>query len=816
MDIKETFSNELKEVFKYIKNTVIKDFPTDIITLDYFIYAIMSKHDCVAYKILNRTMLSNAVIELKKDIENRIKTENKAVKVEDTKYDEIFDECLQNINSLVDSSKKMLSVDFLLSIMSTDDEIRKILKSHGVTKKLIKISYKNLTQKPKTEVADDVNNSMTIDTATDNIKTKKTVKNNADRDTITEKELKNLTAITNDEAYGDNKKIYDKIFSVLTKRNGNNVILVGENGVGKTCLCGHLANRLSNGDVPKELNGKQMMLVDFPLLHISGGGMMMGRCANIINDAASRDKYIFLIDDIDYMLSDASHMGDAQVDRIIQYMAKLNTIGLVACATPSGYSRYIENNQLLEGLFTKIEIKERNEEEVLEILKEIKTQFEYHHHVKYSDEILKDCVTLVKQHLPKTSLLSTTLNIIDEVGAKKHIEYGVNLEVLMLEEKLDAITKQKQSMNTTEINDKFDELTREELSLKKQINKIAKRKYLDKSFTPITKNDVLKLISEKTTIPVTEMTENEMSKLSNLEDKLNGVVIGQTEAVKAVTRSVKRQRVGISNPNKPAVMMFVGKSGTGKTYLAKKLSEFVFGNDKSFVRLDMSEYADKTSVTKLYGSSPGYVGYENGGILTESVKKNGHCVILLDEIEKANEEVHNAFLQLFDEGRMTDNTGKTVDFSNTIIIMTSNVGTQEALLRGGGVGFLKDEKNYVSIVRKAIKDKFRPEFINRIDTIAMFNDLSDDNLRAIILLEMQNLNERVKNVGYGLSERFINDACDFIFKELQNTETEGMGARPILRLIQENVEDVIIDIIIENNIQKGTVFDSFETKRGDN
>lgn len=230
----------------------------------------------------------------------------------------------------------------------------------------------------------------------------------------------------------------------------------------------------------------------------------------------------------------------------------------------------------------------------------------------------------------------------------------------------------------------------------------------------------------------------------------------------------------------------------------------------------MTEYADKTSVTKLYGSSPGYVGYENGGILTEAVKKNNHCVILLDEIEKANEEVHNAFLQLFDEGRMTDNTGKTVDFSNTIIIMTSNVGTQEALLRGGGVGFLKDNKNYVSIVKRAIKDKFRPEFINRIDTIAMFNDLSDENLKSIIRLEMDNLNDRVKNAGYELSENFIVDARDFIFKELQNTETEGMGARPILRLIQENVEDVIIDTIIENDTQKGTVFDKFETKRGDN
>lgn len=816
MDIKETFSNELTEVFKYISNSIVKDYPTDIITLEYFIYAIMTKQDCVAYKILNRTMLSNTFTELMGDVEKQIKENTKQVSYKDAVYDEEYDKCIENNIPLIDNTKKMQSVDFLLSIMAVNDQFRKTLRTHGVTGKQIKISYKNLTQKPKKEENNEESAKTALDTMSGNIKTKKSIKAQADNDTITEKELKNLTAISNKEAYGDNKKIYDKIFSILTKFEKNNVILVGEPGVGKTRLCEHLANKLSSGEVPKELKNKQLMLLDFPLLHINGGGFMMGRCANIINDASSRDKYIFLIDDIDYMLSDASHMGDAQVDRIIQYIGNLNTIGLIACTTPSGYSRTIENNQLLNNIFTKIEIKEKEEDEVLSILKEARTQFEYHHQVKYDDEILQECIKLVKQHLPKSTLLSTVFDLMDEVGAKKHIEYGENLEVLMLEEKLDAITKQKQSLNTTAINDSFDELTREELKLKKQINKIAKRKYLEKQFVPITKNDLLKVISEKTAIPVTEMNESEMTKLSNLEEKLNEVVIGQSEAVKSVARSVKRQRVGISNPNKPAVMLFVGKSGTGKTYLAKKLSEYVFGNDKSFIRLDMTEYADKTSVTKLYGSSPGYVGYENGGILTEAVKKNNHCVILLDEIEKANEEVHNAFLQLFDEGRMTDNTGKTVDFSNTIIIMTSNVGTQEALLRGGGVGFLKDNKNYVSIVKRAIKDKFRPEFINRIDTIAMFNDLSDENLKSIIRLEMDNLNDRVKNAGYELSENFIVDACDFIFKELQNTETEGMGARPILRLIQENVEDVIIDTIIENDTQKGTVFDKFETKRGDN
>ena len=281
-------------------------------------------------------------------------------------------------------------------------------------------------------------------------------------------------------------------------------------------------------------------------------------------------------------------------------------------------------------------------------------------------------------------------------------------------------------------------------------------------------------------------------------------MIGQQEAVSETVRTVKRQRVGIGKPNKPSVMMFIGNSGTGKTYLAKTLANEVFGDINAFVRLDMSEYNDQTSVNKIMGSSPGYIGYEKGGILTEAIKKRNHCVLLLDEIEKADESVFDVFLQLFDDGRLTDNKGYTVDFSNVIVIMTSNVGAKEATLRGKGVGFIKNEEMTGDIIKNELRKKFKPEFINRIDNIIMFNNLSDDNLRKIISLEMDNVVRRIESINYKVNGTFKEEASKLVYDKLKQDNTQSdFGARPINRIIQHEIEDKVTDYIIENNPDEG-------------
>lgn len=785
-DIKSTFSSELKSVFKYINDITIK-YPTDTITIEYFIMAILDKQDCDAYKILNRTMLSNPMAKLKEKIttilQNSHHTEN-----EQSKYCEDYDNYFAD-TEISDADGKMKSIDFLLTIIKKNDEIRKLFKNAGVSYDQLKNSYRSFNEK----------NSKTRNKAQTKKSTSPTERGE------TEAELHNLTTFARrgklNFAYG-NEKIYEKIFAALSKRNNNNVIIVGEHGVGKTTTAYNIANLLVSEDIPDNFRGKQLMLLDLVSLQFTRG-MMEVRFNNIMIDAIKRNKYIFLIDDLGYILSDKAHFGDVQIDKMIARIFEEESIMVIGCVTPSEFSRNISKNPLLMGRFEKITLEEKTIDETIDILKEVSVKYGGFHGVNYTEGCLKACATYSKRYMSNAVLPHTAINLLDEAGARKKLTIRQDKEVVKLEERLNEIIEEKNTLEGVDAGERFDKLTKEEISIKSNINKLMKQNSLNGALTEVTENDVMELISDKTTVPVSEITDNELAKLVNLEGKLNEMVIGQEEAVKTVSRTVKRNRVGISNPNKPSVMMFVGKSGTGKTYLAKKLSEIVFGNDKSFVRLDMSEYGDKTSITKLYGSSPGYIGYENGGILTESIKKNNHCVLLLDEIEKATEEVHDVFLQLFDEGRLTDNTGGVVDFSNVIIIMTSNVGTKEAMIRGGGVGFLKDGKNYTSIVNRAIKDKFKPEFINRIDSIVMFNDLNEDNLKTIVRLEVNKLNDRVKLAGYEMDEAFINEAIEIVYNKLSESDNEGFGARPILRLIQSEVEDRITDYIIEKRPQKG-------------
>ena len=333
-----------------------------------------------------------------------------------------------------------------------------------------------------------------------------------------------------------------------------------------------------------------------------------------------------------------------------------------------------------------------------------------------------------------------------------------------------------------------------------------KQHNLNKEKPIINVNDIKQTISEKTNIPIGDLTTDDKTKLKNLNDRIKEIVIGQNEAVDAVCRAIKRQRIGISNPNKPVVFLMAGSTGVGKSYLAKIIAKEIFGDEKKLVRLDMAEYADKTSITKLVGSGSGYIGYDNGGILTEAIKKNKHCVLLLDEIEKANDEVHNAFLSMFDEGRMTDNKGVTVDFKNVIVIMTSNVGAKEVDERGNGIGFIRDTEEFKKeIIEKELKRKFKPEFINRIDKIVYFNKLTEDNIKHIINLEIDKIRQRLIIMGYGLQDNLQNTE---LFNIIYNNviEKKNMGARPIIRELQTLIEDKITDYIIDNDIENGHIF----------
>lgn len=374
---------------------------------------------------------------------------------------------------------------------------------------------------------------------------------------------------------------------------------------------------------------------------------------------------------------------------------------------------------------------------------------------------------------------------------------------------MNAIEKEKVNNASYKDYDKYDELTKQEIQYKTQLSIVEKEESFNKIPYEITEDDLRRTISQISNVDINNLSLNDMENIKDLNNKIKLSVIGQDEAVDVVCNAIKKQKIGIANPDKPPVFLFTGSTGTGKTLLARKIAQEVFGDEKNMVRLDMSEYSDKTSVTKLYGTGMGYVGYENGGILTESIKKNKHCVLLLDEIEKANEEVHNVFLQLFDEGRLTDNTGYSVDFKNVIIIMTSNVGAKEVDEKGDGIGFTKNAlNNNADIISKAIKRKFKPEFINRINKIVYFNKLTDENIKNIIKLELKNFETRLINAGYSLEDDFIDDIL--IEKIFSKIDSNKYGARSIIRQIETDVEDVITDYILNNNIKKGYKFTKSE------
>ena len=384
-----------------------------------------------------------------------------------------------------------------------------------------------------------------------------------------------------------------------------------------------------------------------------------------------------------------------------------------------------------------------------------------------------------------------------------------NPRLISLKEELSDIIDEIDTIKSSSVTkqyDKIDELVKKQISVKTKIGLIEKEDILSKEPTHITKNDVCVLLSEKIDIPLEDLTSSEKVRLKGLNDKIKENVIGQDEAVDEVCRAIKRQRVGLGENERPSVLMFLGSTGTGKTYLAKQIAKEVFGDEKYFVRMDMSEYADKTSVNKIGGSNPGYVGYEDETYIVKALKKKKRFVLLLDEFEKSNEEVHNIFLQMFDEGRFTDNHGEEYSLKDVIIIMTSNVGVAESANRGRAIGFNDNDYDFSkSIIEKELKRKFKPEFLNRIQKIVYFNKLNNENLKSIVELEVAKLNKKVEKLGYHLSENILKTTMiDEIYNEILSKKE--FGARPIVNEVQRKIEDNIVDYLIENEVEEGHTF----------
>ena len=568
------------------------------------------------------------------------------------------------------------------------------------------------------------------------------------------------------------------------------------------------------GSVPDNLEGKQVVMLDVMAL-LSGThlrGMFEERVDGLFKELKNNSNYILFIDDMQNIVRNTGKDKDGDLSDVISKILTEGDVRVVGTISFKDYRNGIENNSVLSTKLQKIIVEPSTKEETFKILKSNKSYYENFHHVKFDDECLLKAVKLAKRYITNNNLPDSAIDVIDLTGASISLNNKQSTSMKTLKEELNSFDGEKKKAMNSGNFEKLDEIAKKESQLLKKISDMKKKIDNDEStWIHATEDDIADTVSAITTIPVSKLSISNKTTILHIDEILKKDVIGQDEAINEIAKAIKRSRAGFSDNNKCTSLMMIGTTGVGKTLIAKKLAENVFGDEKALIRFDMSEYQDKTSVNKLLGSSAGYVGYENGGLLTEAVKNKPYCVLLFDEIEKADESIYNVFLQLFDEGRLTDNNGTTVNFKNVIVIMTSNIGAKQASEMGNGVGFQSNvEENKKSIIEKSLKNKFNPEFLNRIDNIIHFNALTDDNIKVITRLELDKLRNRVKENGVNLT--FGSDVIDYVFKKA--IQEKEYGARPIMRIIQDNISDRVVDLVLESE-NKQNSFDISINKDGE-
>ncbi|MCI5893367.1 MAG: ATP-dependent Clp protease ATP-binding subunit [Clostridiales bacterium] len=594
-----------------------------------------------------------------------------------------------------------------------------------------------------------------------------------------------------DAVIGRDKEI-ERTIQILNRRTKNNPCLIGEPGVGKTAIAEGLALKIINGEVPSKLMKYEIYLLDMTSV-IAGTqfrGQFESRLRNIIEEVKKAGNIILVIDEIHTIASAGDAEGGMNAGNILKPALSKGEIQVIGATTIDEYRKYIEKDSALERRFQTVMVDEPTVEETIEILKGIKSYYEDYHKVKITDDIIRTASVLAERYIQDRFLPDKAIDVIDEAASKVNLENKELIELANIEQELEKIRAEKEEAASSDDYQKAADLKVQEIKLTSQLDELKKSsiKYLEA-------DDVAAVIENWTKIPVKHISEYESERLVDLEERLHKGVIGQNEAVDAASAAIRRKRAGISLKRRPVSLIFVGPTGVGKTELAKQIAREVFDGEDALIRLDMSEYMEKHSVSKLIGSPPGYVGYDEAGQLTEKIRRKPYSVILLDEIEKAHQDVFNMLLQILDDGRITDSHGRVVSFENTIIIMTSNAGSDK---KSNVVGFNEEDEASAIKIDRALKELFRPEFLNRVDETVIFKELKKDELIQIVDLMLNDLND-------GLREKEITMEVTREAKEyvLENSYNKAYGARPMRRYIEKQIEDKLAQMIIKNEIRHG-------------
>jgi ATP-dependent Clp protease ATP-binding subunit ClpC len=608
-----------------------------------------------------------------------------------------------------------------------------------------------------------------------------------------------------DPVVGRDKEV-KRIAQILSRKKKNNAVIVGDAGVGKSALVEKLAVMIYKGECPSNLLDKRVMSLDLTSL-VAGTkyrGQFEERIKAILNELQENPNVIVFIDELHTMVGAGNASGAMDAANILKPALARGEIQCIGATTFDEFKKHIEKDSALVRRFQKIILKEPTQQETIEILRNLQDSYQEYHKVSYDEGVIETIVKLSHRYITDRQFPDKAIDVLDELGSEKRVSSRIPESIEKLKREVDEIKEKKLQVVKNQNYEQAAKLRDEE---RKVIGKLEdeKLKWSDKqknNKTPVSVGDVYDIVSDMTGVPITKLDSKETQKLLKLESILSAKVIGQDEAITSISKSIRRNRVGIKEVNKPiGSFIFIGSTGVGKTFLAKSIADILFGDPEKIIRVDMSEFMEKHNVSKLIGSPPGYVGYDEGGQLTEKVKNNPFSVILFDEIEKAHKDVFNILLQILDEGHLTDSFGRKVNFTNTIIIMTSNIGAKRVSEFGGGVGFStssSEQQKYEvkkTMIQKSLKQQFNPEFLNRIDDVILFNSLDDETLKKIITIEMGKLNSRLVDKNYKIT--FDKTVINKIF-DLNNQEE--YGARPLKRIIQNLCEDFLSEEILKGNI----------------
>ena len=818
------FSTQVKEIISFSREEALR-LGNDFIGTEHLLLGLIRDGDNTAIKVLKQ--LNVDLYELRKEVELAVKDKT--------------GKNIANINSLplTKQAEKVIRVTVLeakalksplvetehlmLSILKNKENIAtQILNQFDVDYDLFRneIGMVGSTNpNPRAEFSDEGEDEFDEEKrgsgyqqpksgakAGGNAKSKTPVLDNFGRDITKLAESGSLDPIVGREAE------IERVSQILSRRKKNNPILIGEPGVGKTAIVEGLALRIVQRKVSRVLFDKRVISLDLAAL-VAGTkyrGQFEERMKAIMNELEKNRDVILFIDEIHTIVGAGGASGSLDASNIFKPALARGELQCIGASTLDEYRMYIEKDGALDRRFQKVIVEPPSVEDTITILNNIKSKYEDFHNVSYGDDAIDACVKLSDRYMTDRLLPDKAIDVLDEVGARVHLKnINVPEEIVELEKKIEDIKNEKNKVVKSQRFEEAAALRDTEKRLGEELEK-AKTQWEEESKHkryPISEEHIAEVVSMMTGIPVKRMVQAETEKLRRMSEDMMGMVVGQDEAIQKVVKAIQRNRVGLKDPKKPiGTFIFLGPTGVGKTELARALARYMFDSEDSLIRIDMSEYMEKFTVSRLIGAPPGYVGYEEGGQLTEKVRRKPYCVILLDEIEKAHPDIYNILLQVLDDGQLTDGLGRKVDFKNTMIIMTSNIGVRQLKEFGDGVGFAtatriqNAEENNKAVIEKALKRTFSPEFLNRIDDVVVFNSLSQENIFNIIDILMKGVSKRLQNLGFSLE--LTAAAKEFISEKGYDSQ---FGARPLHRAIQKYLEDPLAEEILNMNIKQGDV-----------